>query len=265
MAWGTGLFTFFNDSYRPIHSGRFKGLMGEAAADLWWDVWADLEPAVKKAFAGEGVIYENMLLTMVRGSIRQKTWWNLCFTPFFNEAGEVVGIYCVPTETTDKVLASEREALALATQTFLVELNQALYAVNDPTILSAITAEKLGQFLQADCVGYEQIELLTQLGHVDQDWTRGNFPSMVGTHRISDMGPKFLEQLRSGQTVVVNDTATDPLTVGTRYRQPRQGVGNAGQQQHVCQQARLASPVGVPCPLSLSLTGSTCTDLLQLR
>ena len=225
MAWGTGLFTFFNDSYRPIHSGRFKGLMGEAAADLWWDVWADLEPAVKKAFAGEGVIYENMLLTMVRGSIRQKTWWNLCFTPFFNEAGEVVGIYCVPTETTDKVLAREREALALATQTFLIELNKALYAVNDPTILSAITAEKLGQFLQADCVGYEQIELLTQLGHVDQDWTRGNFPSMVGTHRLSDMAPEFLGQLRSGQTVVVNDTATDPLTVGTRYRQPRQGVG----------------------------------------
>ena len=225
MAWGTSLFTFFNDSYRPIHSGRFNGLMGEAAADLWWDVWADLEPAVKKAFAGEGVIYENMLLTMVRGGIKQKTWWTLCFTPFFNEAGEVVGIYCVPTETTDKVLAREREASALATQTFLIELNKALYAVNDPTVLSAITAKKLGQFLQADCVGYEQIELLTQLGHVDQDWTRGNFPSMVGTHRLSDMAPEFLGQLRSGQTVVVNDTATDPLTVGTRYRQPRQGVG----------------------------------------
>ena len=225
MAWGAGLFTFFNDGYRPIHGDRFKGSMGESASDLWSDVWADLEPIVKKAFAGEGLHYENMPLTLKRGGDTEKTWWTLSFTPFRDEAGRVVGVHCFPSETTEKVLADQRKAQALAEQAFRVELNEALRAVNDPAALKAIAAEKLGQFLQTDCVGYEQVDKSAQQTRVDQDWRRGNFPSMVGRHQLSDMGPKFIGQMLSGHTVVVNDTATDPMTAGTHYQQAPQKTG----------------------------------------
>ena len=225
MTWGTELFTFFNDRYRPIHGERFKGFMGEAAADQWSDVWAELEPIVKKTLAGQGRIYENMPLTLKRGGNKEKTWWTLSFAPFCDEVGCVVGMYCFPIETTEKVLASQRKAQALAEQKFLAELNEALHAVCDPIVLRAIASERLGQFLQTDCVGYEQVDKSAQQTHVDQDWRRGDFPSMVGRHRLSDMGPKFVGQLLSGHTVVVNDTATDPLTAGTRYQQAPQKTG----------------------------------------
>ena len=225
MTWGAGLFTFFNDGFRLIHGERFKGSMGVVAAELWSDIWADLEPIVKKAFAGEGLHYENMLLTLTRGGIKEKTWWTLSFAPFRDAAGGVVGVYCFPTETTEKVLASQRKAQILEMQAFWVALGEALHAVRDPISLCAIAAEKLGQFLKTDCVGYGQIDKLAQYTQVDRNWTGGNFPSMVGIHRLSDMGPKIVEQLLSGHTVVVNDTATDPLTAGTRYQQARQAVG----------------------------------------
>lgn len=225
MVWGAGQHTFFNDGYRSLQGDRFKGFMGEVAADLWSDVWADLQPIVNKAFAGEGLLYENMPLTLMRGGNQEQTWWTLAFAPFCDELGRVVGVYCLPAETTEKVLADQRKARALAEQTFLVELNEALHAVRDPVALRAIASERLGQFLQADCVGYEQVDKLAQQTHVDQDWRRGNFPSMVGHHRLSDMGPVFIRQMLSGHTVVVNDTATDPLTVGTRYQQAPQKTG----------------------------------------
>ena len=225
MTWGAGLHIFFNDGYRALLGHRFKGLIGGVAAELWSDIWADVEPIVKKAFTGQGLHHENMLLTLTRGGNQEKTWWTLSFAPFRDEAGDVVGVYCFPTETTEKVLADQRKAQALAMQTFRIELNEALHAVHDPIALSAIAAEKLGQFLKTDCVGYGHVDKLAQQTQVYQDWTGGNFPSMVGTHRLSDMGPKIVEQLVSGHTVVVNDTATDPLTAGTRYQQTRLGVG----------------------------------------
>ena len=225
MAWGAGLITFFNDGYRALLGQHFKGLMGEAASNLWPDIWVELEPIVRKAAAGEGLHYENMLLTLTRGGVKEKTWWTLSFAPFRDASGDVVGVYCFPTETTEKVLAGERKAQALATQDFWVELGEALHAVRDPIALSAIAAEKLGRFLRADCVGYGQIDKLAQHTQVDRDWTGGNLPSMVGVHQLSDMGLRIVEQLQSGHTVVVNDTATDPLTAGTRYQQTRLGVG----------------------------------------
>lgn len=225
MLWGAGQHTFFNDGYRSLQGDRFKGFMGEVAADLWSDVWAYLQPIVNKAFAGEGLLYENMSLTLMRGGNQEQTWWTLAFAPFRDELGSVVGVYCLPTETTEKVLADQRKAQALAMQTFRVELNEALHAVHDPVALSVVAAEKLGQFLKADCVGYGQVDKLAQQTRVNRDWTSGDFPSMVGSHRLGSMGPKIAAQLLSGHTVVVNDTAADPLTAGKRYQRTRQGLG----------------------------------------
>lgn len=108
LAWGPDLSFMFNDAYLPFLGQRGVKALGEPFAQVWDDIWTDIEPIVEKALAGEGSRFENMPLTMMRNGYPEATWWTFTYMPFRDEKGQVLGMFCTTTETTEAVLTTQR-------------------------------------------------------------------------------------------------------------------------------------------------------------
>ncbi|ABM36172.1 GAF sensor hybrid histidine kinase [Polaromonas naphthalenivorans CJ2] len=212
IGWGSDLLSFFNDSYRPMLGLRFDGLSGRPAAEQWTASWAELEPMAKKALGGEGSHYENMPFTLTRNGYTVPTWWTLSFMPFRDDDGAVVGVYCFPIETTQNVLIEQRREQEQKRQAFRVKLGDALRDAIEPKSLMMAAAEKLGVHLHAACVGHGEIDASGERVQIHHAWMAEGSPALVGAHPLDIYGPAVIAGLRAGRTVVVNDTASDPLT-----------------------------------------------------
>jgi PAS domain S-box-containing protein len=99
----------------------------------------------------------------------------------------------------------DRQAFQLALLDRLRQLTQA------EDILSAATA-LLGEHLSAGRCGFGSISEDGESVRVDADWS-GSLPSLAGEARLLDsFGPEVIAELRTGRTLVVNDSAADPRT-----------------------------------------------------
>ncbi len=104
LAWGPELRFFFNDAYVPILGSRLPGALGAPLAELWSDVWDEVGPIAARALAGDPSRFHDLPLTMTRHGVEEKTWWSFSYSPLRDEAGAVVGMFCVTSETTQRVL-----------------------------------------------------------------------------------------------------------------------------------------------------------------
>ena len=108
LAWGPDLRLFFNDAYLPFLGARGTDALGEPFAQVWSDVWASIEPIVRKALAGEGSRFEDMPLTMTRNGYPEATWWTFTYMPLRDAEGNVLGMLCTTADTTGAVLSAQR-------------------------------------------------------------------------------------------------------------------------------------------------------------
>jgi PAS domain S-box-containing protein len=91
--------------------------------------------------------------------------------------------------------------------TFLLKLSDALRALNDPADVQETAARLLGEHLGVNRVGYAEME---DHGYViRREYTRGVAP-LVGHGPSGTFGAALSEAYRRGDTVVVNDVASDP-------------------------------------------------------
>ncbi|CDS48344.1 hypothetical protein [Polaromonas sp. CG9_12] len=218
VLWGPEFVFFFNDAYAPMLGQHGNGAMGRAFAQVWPELWADFAPLLRQALSGQGSSYDNMALTLARHGYPEPTWWTFSFLALRDEHGAVVGVHCICTETTELVRAQARQA-------FWFELAGALREAHTPKQLKALAAETLGRYLEVSCVGYGEVDAAGEWMQIHHDWTAEGSPSVAGTHRLDKFGPLMFAQLRAGRTVVVTDSATDPLTAGTAYASAYQAVG----------------------------------------
>lgn len=110
LAWGPDLTFLYNDDYAPILGARHPRAMGLPFAEVWPDIWGQIEPLVLRTMAGEASFHENLLIPMQRNGYREEAWFTFSYTPVRDEAGSVAGMLCVATETTRQVLAERRVA-----------------------------------------------------------------------------------------------------------------------------------------------------------
>ncbi|MCJ2084228.1 PAS domain-containing protein [Methylobacterium sp. J-090] len=119
LAWGPDLTFLFNDTYRPILGPRLSRALGATMPELWSDVWDQVRPAVEKAFAGTASRFDDLPLTMARHGVEEETWWSFSYSPVYDEANTVMGLFCAVTETTQRVL-TERALRAREAELLLV-------------------------------------------------------------------------------------------------------------------------------------------------
>jgi PAS domain S-box-containing protein len=100
FAWGDDLTFIYNDAYAPILVAKHPGALGRPFALIWADIWADLDPLVRRALQGEATYHENLPLMMLRRGFSEQTYFTFSYSPAFDDDGEIRGMFCACTETT---------------------------------------------------------------------------------------------------------------------------------------------------------------------
>ena len=141
-------------------------------------------------------------------------WSNVSVNPRFDGQGVFrgyVGMAFDVTETRDALDALARQERR---QTFLLSLSDRLRDLTDPEAVMAEVTRSLGETLKVARAGFGELDREAGLYRLYQDWTDG-VPSSRGEWPIDDFGGEVDRELQQGLLVVVEDTATDPRTLGT--------------------------------------------------
>jgi signal transduction histidine kinase len=105
VAWGKDLGFLYNDPYAEILGAKHPRALGSRFYDIWSEIWADISPLIDAAMAGQATYREDLPLLMNRKGYDEQTWFTFSYSPVRDESGQVVGMFCACTETTQKVLA----------------------------------------------------------------------------------------------------------------------------------------------------------------
>lgn len=106
VAWGPQLALIYNDAYVEMLADKHPDAIGQPLAEVWPEIWHEITPIVEQAMAGESSYYEDLPLLMHRKGYDEQTWFTFSYSPVHDDDGNIAGIYCACTETTQQVLAA---------------------------------------------------------------------------------------------------------------------------------------------------------------
>lgn len=110
LAWGEGMSFLYNDAYSVLLGAKHPKALGNRFQDIWAEIWSDILPIAEQAMRGHAVYYENLPLTMNRNGHDEKTWFTFSYSPLRGDDGQIAGMFCAATETTEHVLAELHRA-----------------------------------------------------------------------------------------------------------------------------------------------------------
>jgi PAS domain-containing protein len=105
VAWGPELGFLYNDPYAEILGTKHPSALGKRFYDIWSEIWLDISPLIEAAMAGQATYREDLSLVMNRKGFDEQTWFTFSYSPVRDETGNVAGMFCAVSETTQKVLA----------------------------------------------------------------------------------------------------------------------------------------------------------------
>jgi PAS domain S-box-containing protein len=112
MAWGPQLTFFCNAAYRRDTLGRkYPWALGRPAREVWAEVWDDAGPRIDTVLATAKATWdEALLLLLERSGYPEETYHTFSYSPLRDDAGAVVGMLCVVSEDTERVIGERRMA-----------------------------------------------------------------------------------------------------------------------------------------------------------
>ena len=113
MGWGRELTFLYNDAYRPTLGVKHDWALGQSAREVWKEIWPDIGPRIEHVLAtGEATWDEGLLLVLERSGYPEETYHTFSYSPLADDAGEIVGMFCVVMEETERIIG-ERRLLSL--------------------------------------------------------------------------------------------------------------------------------------------------------
>src|SRR4051812_41737068 len=113
LFWGPEFVVLYNDAYRPVFGAKHPEALGLAGRDAWPEIWDnqlhDLLAGVVRT--GEAFWAKDLLFELERHGFPEETYFDVSYDPVRVESGEVGGVYCIVTETTERVVGERRMAL----------------------------------------------------------------------------------------------------------------------------------------------------------
>ncbi|WP_461008011.1 SpoIIE family protein phosphatase [Streptomyces capparidis] len=112
MAWGTELTFFCNAAYRRDTLGRkYPWALGRPASEVWAEIWDDIGPRIDTVLTtGQATWDEALLLFLERSGFTEETYHTFSYSPLRDDSGSVVGMLCVVSEDTERVIGERRMA-----------------------------------------------------------------------------------------------------------------------------------------------------------
>lgn len=142
MFWGPQYVALYNDAYAPTIGDKHPQAFGRPAQENWSELWDDLEPMLRSVREnGETVAASDRPFYIERsGGGGEHVFFDISYSPVRNAAGEVEGVLCIVSETTDRVRSQQDLA---ASEAALREESHALEILN-------ATAAKIAAELDLD-------------------------------------------------------------------------------------------------------------------
>ncbi len=111
MAWGEDLAFFYNDAYRPTLGVKHGWALGRSTREVWQEIWPDIGPRIERVISsGEATWDEGLLLFLERSGYAEETYHTFSYSPLADDLGNIVGMLCVVTEETERIIGGRRLA-----------------------------------------------------------------------------------------------------------------------------------------------------------
>jgi signal transduction histidine kinase/DNA-binding response OmpR family regulator len=113
LFWGPEFVVLYNDAYRPVFGGKHPHALGLPGDRAWHEIWeTQLRVLLEGVVAtGEAFWAQDLLFEIERYGFPEETYFDVSYDPVRVESGAVGGVFCIVTETTERVVGQRRMAL----------------------------------------------------------------------------------------------------------------------------------------------------------
>jgi PAS domain S-box-containing protein len=113
LFWGEDFTVLYNDAYRPVFGAKHPRALGLPGREAWSEIWDgmlhDLLASVVRT--GEAFWAKDLLFKLERYGFAEETYFDVSYDPVRVESGAVGGVFCIVTETTERVIGGRRMSL----------------------------------------------------------------------------------------------------------------------------------------------------------
>ena len=137
--WGPELALLYNDAYLPILANKHPASLGRATREVFAEVWDMIGPMLEGVFTtGEATWSDDLMLPLVHHGVAKEHYFTFSYSPIQDESGQVRGVFCPVTETTERIererrehaLRQEAEAARTHTITTLESITDGFYTLD---------------------------------------------------------------------------------------------------------------------------------------
>ena len=113
LFWGDEFIVFYNDAYRPVFGAKHPQALGLPGHRAWSEIWDSQlhELLAGVVRTGEAFWAQDLLFEIERYGFLEETYFDVSYDPVRVESGAVGGVFCIVTETTERVVGERRMAL----------------------------------------------------------------------------------------------------------------------------------------------------------
>jgi PAS domain S-box-containing protein len=137
LFWGPEFSVLYNDAYRPVFGAKHPRALGLPGREAWSEIWDSMlhELLAGVVRTGEAFWAKDLLFEVERYGFPEETYFDVSYDPVRVESGAVGGVYCIVTETTERVVGGRRMAVLKD----LAERNATARTARDACILAMET------------------------------------------------------------------------------------------------------------------------------
>ncbi|WP_414585081.1 PAS domain S-box protein [Scytonema sp. PCC 10023] len=218
------VYEFANPTYLQV-AGRTPDIIGKSMRDVFPELEGQIYfDVVKQVYrTGEPFVRDELPAYWDRNGdgVLEEAFFNCVVFPAWRDAeGTIQGVLIYNIEVTEQVRARQQIEQLLENlqdkerqQQFLIELNDAIRAIQDPKEIMWQVVRATGQHFQVTRCTYGEIDSTQEYVIVDRDFCNGVI-SVAGSHHMDSFGSEIIAQLKQGKTIVVDDVDVDPRTAG---------------------------------------------------
>ncbi len=107
---GAEFVALYNDAYAPTIGDKHPRALGRPAQENWAELWTDLEPLLSRVrTTGQTVSATDRPFYIERGEVPETVFFDISYSPVRDAAGQIHAVFCIVSETTERVKARAAE------------------------------------------------------------------------------------------------------------------------------------------------------------
>ena len=173
----------------------------------WIEFWkGEDRQAAQKALEAATAGGQGQFVGFFRTLRGEPKWWDVAISPILDTSDKPVRLLAVSRDVSQR----KRTEMNLA---FLASVSQDLVRGTSVDDLVQTVGAKMAAYLDLSLSALVEIDEAADQVVIAHEWHREDVPGLAGVYRLADfVSAEFIRMAGAGETIVVRDTATNPLT-----------------------------------------------------